>query len=954
MQYMPKATINSNQKKAIEHKSGALLVVAGAGTGKTRVITERIKYLIQKQKVNSNSILALTFTEKAAKEMSDRVGDVMPLGYEEPWINTFHSFADRILKKDGLEIGLNPSYKIISGADQWLLVRRNLFKFKLAYFRPMGNPTKFISAILSFISRLQDESVSVEEFTEFSKKFQGDGSPESELEQQKWAELAHVYSEYTRLKSEKSVLDFGDLITNTLLLFKSRPNILKKYKDQFKHILVDEFQDTNYAQYDLIKMLFDASEHDRSLLVVGDDSQSIYKFRGAAVSNILQFKEDFPKADMVTLVDNYRSTQEILDPAYKLIVNNNPDTLESKLGISKELKSKIGYSKISPEVIEAENQEVENELIVQKILEILGKEPQFTFKDFAILARANSHLEPIILALRKHEIPYQLVGNRGLYDRDEVRDIIAFLKILINPIDSVNLYKVLNIPTLHISHTVVAKLLADTKFKKVSLWQSLQDCDDDNTKTLLKKITDLQTHMAKFMPAELVYELVNSINYLSQFTKVETVDNVLCIKNLDLFLQRVKKFENDFYSEKRDTPTTNDFVDYLELVVEAGENPAQAEVEDIDTVNLMTVHASKGLEFPVVFMPALIAGRFPTRNRKDPIMIPEELIRETLPTGDEHIQEERRLFYVGMTRAQKYLFLTYSIDYGGRRESTPSGYLNEIGITTQKVSPTELSAARQNSLFGMASTFRDPLALEPRSFVPYVLSYSQIDKYETCPLQYKCAYVLRIPTLPNSALSFGSTIHDTLRDFHTKKTFDKNVTYEDLMEMYKNNWQPLGYLEAEHREQRFEDGKDILRRYFEKHTNEEIKHKALEKNFNIKIGDVKFTGRIDRMDDLGDGKVEIVDYKTGQAKSQKEVDKDEQVTTYAIAAKEAFGLEAEKLSLYFVESGEKISTTRTQEQLDAMKDKIRLIIEKMKRGDFEATPGIHCSWCDFKEICPFA
>ena len=193
-----------------------------------------------------------------------------------------------------------------------------------------------------------------------------------------------------------------------------------------------------------------------------------------------------------------------------------------------------------------------------------------------------------------------------------------------------------------------------------------------------------------------------------------------------------------------------------------------------------------------------------------------------------------------------------------------------------------------------------------------------------------------------------------MRDFHTKKTFDKNVTYEDLMEMYKNNWQPLGYLEAEHREQRFEDGKDILRRYFEKHTNEEIKHKALEKNFNIKIGDVKFTGRIDRMDDLGDGKVEIVDYKTGQAKSQKEVDKDEQVTTYAIAAKEAFGLEAEKLSLYFVESGEKISTTRTQEQLDAMKDKIRLIIEKMKRGDFEATPGIHCSWCDFKEICPFA
>lgn len=314
--------LNPEQKKAVEHKTGPILVVAGAGTGKTRVIAQRVKHLIEKEKIEPKEILALTFTEKAAGEMLERVDDVMPLGYEEPWVNTFHSFADRLLRIEGLEIGLDPSFKILSGPEQWILFRKNLFRFNLKYFRPLGNPTKFISAILKFISRLQDENISPKEFEDFAKDFKGDKE-----ERERWLELANTYKTYEELKIENSVMDFGDLIIWTLRLFNERPNLLKKYQKQFKHVMVDEFQDTNHAQYELIKLLCKKETlDDRSLLVVGDDSQSIYKFRGAAISNILEFMEDYPEAELISLLKNYRSTQEILDPAYKLIQNNNPDT----------------------------------------------------------------------------------------------------------------------------------------------------------------------------------------------------------------------------------------------------------------------------------------------------------------------------------------------------------------------------------------------------------------------------------------------------------------------------------------------------------------------------------------------------------------------------------------------------------------------------------------------------
>src|SRR3990172_11246026 len=295
--------LNKEQLAAIKHKGGPLLIIAGAGTGKTTVITERTKYLILSKKTKPEEVLALTFTEKAAREMEERVDIAMPYGYTQMWISTFHSFCDRILRREALHIGLDPSYKLASEAEITQLIRNNLFKFDLNYFRPLGNPTKFIGGMLQHFSRLQDEDISPREYLEWVGKHKKGLDRE---EYAKYMELAKANKKYDELKVKEGLMDFGDLIVKTLQLFRQRPNVLKQYQGQFKHVLVDEFQDTNVAQYELLKLLI-PPKNNGNLTVVGDDSQSVYKFRGAAISNILNFKKDYKKAKTIVLTKNYRS-----------------------------------------------------------------------------------------------------------------------------------------------------------------------------------------------------------------------------------------------------------------------------------------------------------------------------------------------------------------------------------------------------------------------------------------------------------------------------------------------------------------------------------------------------------------------------------------------------------------------------------------------------------------------
>jgi len=337
--------LNKQQLEAVRHENGPLLIIAGAGTGKTTVISERVSYLILEKKINPSEILALTFTEKAALEMEERIDKKMPYGYTQMWISTFHSFCDRILRQEAIHVGLNPNYKLLTEAECILLIRTNLFKFDLNYFRPLGNPNKFLSGLIQHFSRLKDEDISPNEYLRWAQGqkatlrlrsgIENKNQKDDKDEIEKNIELANAYEAYEELKTKEGVMDFSDLISNTLSLFRARKNILKNYQNQFKYILVDEFQDTNYVQNQLAQLL--AGEK-KNITVVGDDDQSIYRFRGSSISNIIQFKKHYPKAKIITLTQNYRSTKEILDRSYDLIQNNNPDRLEIKEKIDKKLK----------------------------------------------------------------------------------------------------------------------------------------------------------------------------------------------------------------------------------------------------------------------------------------------------------------------------------------------------------------------------------------------------------------------------------------------------------------------------------------------------------------------------------------------------------------------------------------------------------------------------------------
>jgi len=342
--------LNAEQKEAVLHEGGPLLIIAGAGTGKTTVITRRIAHLIQSGIAGADEILALTFTEKAAGEMEERVESLLPMGYVDLWISTFHAFCERILKNHALDVGLSNDFKLLSDTEQWLMLREHIEDFDLDYYRPKGNPTKFVQALISHFSRLKDEDILPEEYMEYATQLQLDTDSEftkrtTEMsEEQKAAvdeaqrvmEVAKAYVQYQQILRDNNALDFGDLIVETIHLFKERPALLAQYRAQFKHVLVDEFQDTNVAQYDLIKLLAAPANN---LTVVADDDQAIYSFRGASMSNILIFKDEFQNAQEISLVENYRSTQDILDMAYDFIQHNNPNRLEEQLKIAKRLHS---------------------------------------------------------------------------------------------------------------------------------------------------------------------------------------------------------------------------------------------------------------------------------------------------------------------------------------------------------------------------------------------------------------------------------------------------------------------------------------------------------------------------------------------------------------------------------------------------------------------------------------
>lgn len=981
--------LNKEQQTAITHGDGPLLIVAGAGTGKTTVITQRVAWLISQKMARPDEILAITFTDKAAGELEERIDQLLPFGYVDLWVSTFHAFGERILKDEGLEIGLDTQFELLDKVGQWQFIRKQLYDFDLDYWRPLGNPTRFISALATHFSRLKDENIWPKEYLAYAKQLVKKSTGSDAEEAKKILELAGAYDRYEHLKADAGMLDFGDLITMPIKLFTQRQKILDRYRVQFKYILVDEFQDTNWAQYVLIKML---AAPRNNLTVVGDDDQSIYKFRGAAISNILEYKKDFPDATEVVMTENYRSKQNILDVAYSFIQLNNPNRLEARMNTAREgsapLKKKISKQLSATtkgkgiiEHLHAASAEDEVMAVIKKITELKKKRKRSQWNDFAILVRANDAATPFLNALSYHDIPYQYVASRGLFTKPEVMDLIAYLRLLDNYHESSALFRVLSLPSYDFRLLDIMRLMEYSRRKSISLFEaltkvrSIPNLDPSTVEKVTTFINMMRKHAesAKTQSvAQIVYQFINDSALMKTYSRKVTRDKAEKILNIREFFNYIADVER-----REGHVSVPAFVEQLDLAMESGEEGSLAGLseEGPDAVKIMTVHAAKGLEFTYVFLVNLVDKRFPTTKRKDPIDIPDGLIKEIVPEGDIHLEEERRLFYVGITRAKEGVFFTSAEDYGGARKKKLSQFLHEIGYGDHvPVKPLP----RQASL--LSERFQDPIGEKLRKEVPHFeellpqkFSFTQIKAFETCPYQYRFAHILKVPVRGKGVFSFGKSIHQTLKDFYQlvqrrmkPDLFTPSgsgptspvVSLDELLDMYERNWIDEWYDSPAHMQQRKEQGKEFIKAFYQKQRNALTAPKFLEQPFNIKIGKYTLKGVIDRVDVItkhkGADDVHIIDYKTGKVPATKKDVDLEQLLLYAIASKEVFGDTPKKLTYYFLDDNQEFSYEPQEKEIAAVKARVTKTIQDITKSDFRPTPSPHiCKNCDFRDICEF-
>jgi len=952
--------LNPEQKKAVTHGKGPLIIIAGAGTGKTKVITHRIAHLISSKMAKPEEILAVTFTEKAASEMEERVDLLIPYSYSFVDISTFNSFGEQILRDYGIEIGYSPDFKLLDKVEQAIFFREHLFQFQLDYYRPLSSPTRFIQDILLAIKRLKQEDIKPQEYLEYAEKLEQEASDDVTKERaRKHKEMARVFNNFQDCLRTEGKIDFEDQVTLVVDLFRQRSSVLEVFQDKYQFILVDEFQDTNYIQFELLKLI--ASKH-RNLTVVGDDDQSIFRFRGASLANIHNFRKIYPDYEKVVLNKNYRSTQPILDSAYKLIQQNNPYRLEVQENIDKTLESSLEETGKSIHMLTFDTLSHEADRVAELIEE---KEKEgIRLSDMAILVRRNADADAFLRALNMKGIPFRFSGSRGLYTQDEVKILVAFIKTLTDFDDSKSLFFLALTEVYNLDPYDLTPLTnyANKKnfplhrvFKMVYEEKNPVDLSASAEKTVKQIVEDMLyfvRYASSHNAGHVVYVFLEKSGYLKSLVEKGDLSSELKIKNIRIFFDKIRKF-----SELTEDDSIYSFAQHLDLLQQVGDNPAtaEAELEEV-AVNVLTFHKAKGLEFPVVFMVSLIADRFPGRHRKEKIPVPDDILKEDLPETEKYYQEERRLFYVGMTRAKMLLYMTWAKDYGLKRLKKVSPFVLEALDLPSLPDEVQKASTLEEIQRYAPYTSKAPVSQKIREMGVLNLSYSQVDDYLTCPLRYKFRRIMRIPVLPHHNLVFGLVCHNTIHYYLKMKMRGKIVTEKELLQAYEERWVNEGFLSREHEEMRKKVGEEAMRLYFRRQESSDLLPQFLEKKFIVLLEGVKLTGRWDRVDYLKEGGV-VIDFKATAVKDQKEADKRTrdslQMDMYAFAFVRTQELPLLETRLHFLESDIIGRAEKGKKECQKAEEKIRQAEEGIRDQNFQARPDWHnCSLCDFRTICP--
>ncbi len=1008
--------LNPDQLRAVTHGDGPLLVVAGAGTGKTQVITRRIAWLIATRRARPSEILALTFTDKAAEEMAVRVDQLVPYGYTDAEISTFHAFGDSLIREFALELGLPTDVRVLSRPEVVIFLREHLFEFELDAYRPLGDPTRFLAALATLFSRCKDEDISPADYLAHADRVAAEadrvaaeagGSDaadapdrvEAAAEQaRRQAELARAFGTYQALMAANGCIDFGDQVSLALRLVRTSAAARATIAGRFRYILVDEFQDTNRAQAELVALL---AEPHRNVTVVGDDDQAIYAFRGAAIDNILAFQDRYLGARAVVLRRNYRSLAPVLDAAYRLIRFNNPDRLEVRTGVVKQLRPERVSPAPAPvrlEVFASGSEEADwiAAEIARRIAD--GAAP----RDHAVLVRANGHADPILRALNMAGIPWRFSGTSGLYARPEVRMLLAFLRVIADLESSVDLYALASSDVYAMGGEDLTAIVNMARRRNRSVWAILDELERqpgilrltaETRATAHKLVGDLHGYaaMAHERPAgELLYRFLRGSGLLARLVATDTPSAEEALQNIARFFEIVRA-QSALLADDRAV-----FVaPHLATLIEAGDDPATAELDpDADAVAVLTVHKAKGLEFPVVFLPGMVAGRFPLHGRGETLPLPAGLGRGEPASPEANLAEERRLCYVAMTRARDELILCHAADYGGARARRVSPFVLEaLDLpTTAGVPGAGARPSRPTERLAGFDAVAPPVAAAEGPIVePLSLSFYQIDDYLTCPLKFKYAHVLRVPLAPHHAIIYGAALHKAVQLFHVRHAKGYVMSEAELAEVFESAWSNEGFVSRDHEEARLDAGRAALRRFRAAQlAPDAVIPTYVEREFSFSLGGDRVRGRWDRVDIepagegteaalgsmatdpaptasadvvsptlgmLGPERVTITDYKSSDvrdpAKARQRARNSLQLQIYAMGFEAMTGRLPDAVALHFLESGLIGRVPVDQARLAKAREKIKRAAAGMRARDYTPRPDyLACTYCAFRDICP--
>lgn len=929
--------LNTNQKEAVQHKDGPLLVVAGAGTGKTRVIVERIAKLI-KSGVKADSILALTFTEKAATEMLDRVNELRG-GYTlDATITTYNTFGSMLLRQYAPDIGISEHVQLLGETGQIVFLREHLDELKLDYYAPVSKPDSQLQTLAKHFSRLKQQLVNPETYLNYAKAMPS-ANEEEVLERNRHVELAKAYKAYMDLCHKHSVIDYDDQIYLVVDLLNRRPNIKKQLRDRYQYILVDEFQDTNPMQSKLLDMVCGPQQN---IMVVGDDDQSIYGWRGATLANLLDFTKRYPKTKEIALIKNYRSSQRILDSAYAMIQNNNPNRLEVISQLDKKLVSNAD-SGHPPQVFHFPSLNAELSWIAEDISEKIKK--GIKPGSIAVLIRRNALLDRVHDMLSAKGIENIVAGrNIDLYKQPAVANLIEALKAIHDPSDNVALFHTLGSSFFNINPHILADASSASRKKHEPMLDILKAGKDQAAKKAIGLLNDFRGQSHQLSVRQLALGLLTKTGLKDELLSAAETDETAAtqVQALGQYFETLSEFER-----VSDTPSLVSYILNLEALRSSG-----AELEDYsmqlaaDAVNVLSVHRAKGLEWDTVYIPDCTEDSFPLRKFGSSLDVPEEL--KVHSEADDHMAEERRLMYVAATRAKRDLVLTHCDTHNYSTRRRPSRFIGELlGQDYKEILQKEDSPDRQ--LLPNDSKTKVTIPSRMVSGDKLVLTASQVDKFLYCELDFYYRYILNVPEALDPTLARGTVIHDSIQKINEGLIRGDIPSLESLLESAENRWPTEGYASAKQRDDAHEQGIATIKQLYSRLTSENRIPAYVEKDFRVEVPDslLILIGRMDVVFDTEEG-AEIRDYKTGDsvkddAKAKQRTQRNVQLSLYALAWRIENGELPAKLVLDFVETEKEGSVKKQPKTIDKLETKLAAIPDKIRSGNYQ--PGSDHTYC---------